>query len=74
MATVRVPTTHRTVEEATPLKSARERMDIVAAYRQAGTYRGAAEMCGTTHRTVRRVIERWRAGALGEPSGGRCDP
>lgn len=39
------------------MKSARERMDIIAAYREAGTYRGAAEMCGTTHKSVRRVIE-----------------
>lgn len=33
-------------------------MDIVAAYQLVGSYRGAAEMCGTTHKTVRRVIER----------------
>lgn len=31
-------------------------MDIISAYRDAGTYRGAAEICGTTHKTVRRVI------------------
>ena len=31
-------------------------MDIVTAYRKVGTYRGAAEMCGTTHKTVRRVV------------------
>ena len=43
-------------------------MDIVAAYQQVGTYRGAAEMCGTTHKTVRRRIERWRAGAGDETS------
>jgi transposase len=33
-------------------------MDIVAAYEQVGTYRGAAAICGTTHKTVKRVIER----------------
>jgi hypothetical protein len=33
-------------------------MDIIAAYREAGTYRGAAEIAGTTHKTVRRVIAR----------------
>ena len=33
-------------------------MDIVAAYEQMGTYRGAAALCGTTHKTVKRVIER----------------
>lgn len=37
-------------------------MDIVAAYEQVGTYRGAAALCGTTHKTVKRVIERQRAG------------
>ena len=38
-------------------------MDIIAAYREAGTYRGAAEIAGTTHKTVRRVIARHEAGA-----------
>lgn len=33
-------------------------MDIVNAYHTAGSYRGAAALCGTTHKTVRRVIER----------------
>jgi hypothetical protein len=37
-------------------------MDIIAAYREVGTYRGAAEMCGTCHKTVRRVIELHEAG------------
>ena len=37
-------------------------MDIIAAYQLVGTYRGAAEICGTTHRTVKRVIERHEAG------------
>lgn len=32
-------------------------MDIISAYREVGTYRGAAAMCGTTHKTVKRVIE-----------------
>jgi transposase len=38
-------------------------MDIIAAYREAGTYRGAASIAGTTHKTVKRVIERHEAGA-----------
>lgn len=38
--------------------SARERMDIISAYREVCTYRGAAEICATTHKTVRRVIGR----------------
>lgn len=33
-------------------------MDIVNAYATLGTYRGAAELCGTTHKTVKRVLER----------------
>ena len=37
-------------------------MDIVAAYEQVGTFRGAAGLCGTTHKTVKRVIERRQAG------------
>jgi transposase len=32
-------------------------MNIISAYRQVGSYRGAAELCGTTHKTVKRVIE-----------------
>ena len=47
-----------------PLKSARERMDIISAYREVGTYRGAAALSGTTPKTVRRVIARYEAGGL----------
>jgi hypothetical protein len=31
-------------------------MDIIAAYREVGSYRGAAAMCNTTHRTVKRAV------------------
>ncbi len=41
-------------------------MDIVAAYQLVGSYRGAAEICGTTHKTVKRVIERTATTAAGE--------
>src|SRR5258708_15534067 len=44
------------------MKSARENMDVIAAYQLVGTYRGAAVMCGTTHKTVKRIIERAEAG------------
>jgi len=47
------------------MKSARETMDIVHAYRTVGTYRGAAALCGTTHKTVRRVLERHARGQEG---------
>ena len=39
------------------MKNARERMDVIAAYREVGSYRGAAAICGTTHKTVKRIIE-----------------
>src|SRR5438309_1061346 len=37
-------------------------MDIISAFREVGTYRGAAELCGTTHKTVKRVVDRAEAG------------
>ena len=37
-------------------------MDIISAYRQVGSYRAAAELCGTTHKTVKRVVEKFEAG------------
>ena len=49
------------------MKSATERMDIISAYREAGTYRGAAEIAGTTHKTVGRVIARHEAAAVRRP-------
>jgi transposase len=45
------------------LLSARKQLDVITAYRQVGTYRGAAEMCGVTHKTVKRVVERDEAAA-----------
>ena len=39
------------------MKSVRERMDIISAYREVGSYRGAAEICATTPKTVQRVVE-----------------
>jgi hypothetical protein len=32
-------------------------MEIQDAYREVGTYRGAAEICGVDHKTVKRVVE-----------------
>ena len=40
-------------------------MNIISTYWEVGTFRGAAELCGTTHKTVKRVVERAEAG--GEP-------
>ncbi len=47
------------------MKSPREHMEIVNAYELVGSYRGAAELCGTTHKTVKRVLERRD---VGQPS------
>lgn len=44
------------------MKSAKDRMDIISAYREVGSYRAAAELCGTTHKTVKRVVDRFEAG------------
>ena len=46
-------------------------MDVIAAYQQVGTYRGAAVMCGTTHKTVKRIIERAEAGGKSPDRAGR---
>jgi len=43
-------------------------MDVIAAYREVGTYRGAAAMCGTTHKTVRRIIDAVEAGEDRRPA------
>ncbi len=40
------------------MKSARNQLDILSAYRDLGSYRAAAALCGTTPKTVRRVVER----------------
>lgn len=37
-------------------------MDIISAYQQVGTYRGAADLAGTTPKTVKRVVARFEAG------------
>jgi hypothetical protein len=59
--TVAVPTSHRTAQEL-PLKSARDRMDIISAYREVGTCRGAAQITGTAPKSVKRVIDGHEAG------------
>ena len=40
-------------------------MDVIAAYRDVGTFRGAAAICGTTHKTVKRIIEQHEASSAG---------
>ena len=49
-------------------------MDILAAYREVGSYRGAAAICGTTHKTVRRVVQAQLSTAAGpRPRGHNFD-
>lgn len=72
MATVAMPSRPITTQ-GSPLKNERERMDIISAYREVGSYRGAAAMCGTTHKTVRRVIEAHQASSRGEPPAVRVE-
>ena len=43
------------------MKSAREQLDILSAFEDLGSYRAAAALCGTTHKTVRRLVERRHA-------------
>lgn len=47
------------------LKSAREQMDIVNTYAELGSFRAAAALCGTTHKTVKRVVDRCRLRGVG---------
>ena len=39
-------------------------MDVLAAYREVGSYRGAAAICGTTHKTVRRIVQAHEAAGV----------
>lgn len=47
------------------MKSAKERMDIISAYQQLGSYRAAAAECGTTHKTVKRAVDKFEADQAG---------
>ena len=50
------------------MKNAREQLDILSAYAELGSYRAAAALCGTTPKTVRRVVERRRRPAMARPA------
>lgn len=47
------------------MKSVRDQMEIVNAYALTGSYRAAAALCGTTHKTVQRVLARRAVGQIG---------
>ncbi len=51
--------------------SARKSMDVVSAFRDVGTYRGAAEICGVDPKTVKRIVLAWEAGLLDDQRAGR---
>ncbi len=53
-------------QERRPVKSTRERMEIVNVFEELGSYRATAKLCGTSPKTVRRVIERRRATDAGQ--------
>ncbi|GAA2531639.1 hypothetical protein GCM10010409_01450 [Mycolicibacterium diernhoferi] len=48
-------------------------MDIISAYQQLGSCRAAAEECGTTHRTVKKVIDKFEADQSGMPPPPRAE-
>ena len=56
--------------QGAPLLSARDQLNVINAYREVGTYRGAAEMCGVDPKTVKRLItsEGVRAQRVREPA------
>jgi len=51
--------------------SARKTMDVVSAFYDVGSYRGAAEMCGVDPKTVKRKVLAHEAGVLDERRAGR---
>lgn len=40
-------------------------MDIISAYYELGSYRAAADKCGTTHKTVKNIVDRFEADQAG---------
>jgi hypothetical protein len=44
-----------TSREGRAIEDGEEKLDIITAYEETGSYRAAAELCGTTHETVSRV-------------------
>ncbi|MGH8923577.1 MAG: IS21 family transposase [Acidimicrobiia bacterium] len=51
--------------------SARKWMDVVAAFYDVGSYRGAAEICGVDPKTVKRIVLAHEAGELDDQRAGR---
>lgn len=45
----------------------RARAPTRPSYLELGSYRGAADLCGVDHKTVKRAVQRWRAGTVAQP-------
>jgi hypothetical protein len=54
--------THRPSRETHSLKTTRDYLNIIDAYRDLDSYRAAALVCDTTDKIVCRVVERHEAG------------
>ncbi|GAA1206077.1 hypothetical protein GCM10009632_27990 [Mycolicibacterium alvei] len=48
-------------------------MDIISAYYELGSYRGAADKCGTTHKTVKKTVDRYEADQAGVAPAPRAE-
>jgi len=55
------------------LKNESEKLDIITAYKELGSYRGAADLCGTSHKTVARVVAAFEADGGAGLSKGRAE-
>jgi hypothetical protein len=53
-----------TPEGSVTMLTARENMDVIAAYEIVGTFRGAAVMCSCDRKTVKRKVEAHRRAEL----------
>ena len=55
------------------MKNESEKLDIITAYKELGSYRGAADLCGTSHKTVARVVAAFEADTATGLSKGRAE-
>ncbi len=55
------------------MKSAKDRMDIISAYYELGSHRAAADRCGSTHRTVKKIVDKFEADQAGAPPVPRAE-
>ena len=55
------------------MKNESEKLDIITACKELGSYRGAADLCGTSHKTVARVVAAFEADGGAGLSKGRAE-